>query len=36
LNCGFESLGHFYRLFRAAHAMTPRAYRLRHQAIIRG
>ena len=36
LDCGFESLGHFYRLFQATYATTPRAYRLRHQAIVRG
>jgi AraC family cel operon transcriptional repressor len=32
--CGFENLGHFYKVFRAAHHFTPRAYRL--QFGIRG
>ena len=36
LDCGFESLGHFYRLFQSQFAMTPRAYRLKQQAIIYG
>lgn len=26
--CGFDHLGHFYELFRSAHRITPRAYRL--------
>jgi len=26
--CGFDHLGHFYELFRAAHRITPRAHRL--------
>ena len=30
LDCGMENLSHFYSLFRAQTAMTPRAYRLSH------
>jgi len=26
--CGFDHLGHFYELFRTAHQLTPRAYRM--------
>ncbi len=26
--CGFDNLGHFYKIFRARHRRTPRAYRL--------
>ena len=35
LECGFESLSHFYRVFRRRLGETPRAYRLRSQASIR-
>ena len=35
LECGFESLSHFYRIFRRKRGETPRAYRLRSQASIR-
>jgi AraC family cel operon transcriptional repressor len=28
--CGFENLGHFYKLFKAAHQITPRQYRIRN------
>jgi AraC family cel operon transcriptional repressor len=35
LDCGFESLSHFYRVFRRATGETPRAHRLRAQAPIR-
>jgi AraC family cel operon transcriptional repressor len=31
LDCGIGNLSHFYRLFRAETAMTPRAYRLSHR-----
>lgn len=31
LDCGIENLSHFYSLFRARTAMTPRAYRLSHR-----
>jgi AraC family cel operon transcriptional repressor len=27
--CGFDNLGHFYKLFRSTYRLTPRAYRLR-------
>jgi AraC family cel operon transcriptional repressor len=27
--CGFENLGHFYKLFRQTHHLTPRSYRLK-------
>tara|TARA_R100000027_G_scaffold7932_1_gene5970 strand:- start:83 stop:925 length:843 start_codon:yes stop_codon:yes gene_type:complete len=27
--CGFENLGHFYKVFKAAHHTTPRQYRLK-------
>lgn len=33
--CGFENLGHFYKLFRARHGITPRRYR-RQAALIGG
>jgi len=32
LNCGFASLAHFYRAFRARYGQTPRAFRHGHQA----
>jgi AraC family cel operon transcriptional repressor len=35
LECGFESLSHFYRVFRTRLGETPRAYRLRSQAALR-
>jgi AraC family cel operon transcriptional repressor len=35
LECGFDSLSHFYRIFRQRLAETPRAYRLRSQAALR-
>jgi AraC family cel operon transcriptional repressor len=35
LECGFDSLSHFYRVFRRKRGETPRAYRLRSQAAIR-
>jgi AraC family cel operon transcriptional repressor len=31
LDCGMENLSHFYSVFRAQTAMTPRAYRLSHR-----
>jgi len=34
LDCGLENLGHFYRLFRARHGSTPRAYRLQQRAVV--
>jgi len=30
MECGFESTGHFYSLFRKQHGLTPHQYRLRH------
>ncbi|MBA3707821.1 MAG: helix-turn-helix transcriptional regulator [Planctomycetes bacterium] len=32
--CGLSNLGHFYRLFRAAHGVTPMEYRERHRRIV--
>lgn len=34
LDCGIENLSHFYSLFRARTAMTPRAYRLSHHKTL--
>ncbi len=34
LDCGFESLGHFYRLFGRAYGMPPKTYRRRHLAVV--
>lgn len=34
-DCGLGNLGHFYKLFKHRFAMTPRQYRLRHQAVVR-
>lgn len=34
LECGFQSLAHFYSLFREHYGTTPRRYRLGHQSII--
>lgn len=31
MECGFDSLGHFYSLFHEAHGCAPRAYRMRFQ-----
>jgi AraC-like DNA-binding protein len=35
LECGFDSLSHFYRVFRRRLEETPRDYRLRSQAALR-
>jgi AraC-like DNA-binding protein len=35
LDCGFDSLSHFYRVFRKRLGETPLAFRLRTQAAIR-
>jgi len=32
--CGFENLGHFYKLFQKKFGKSPRKYRLYHQKII--
>jgi AraC family cel operon transcriptional repressor len=34
LDCGVENLGHFYRGFRAAHGLSPAAYRRRHADAV--
>ncbi len=34
LDCGINNLSHFYRLFREAHARTPREYRLRYVSVV--
>ena len=34
LDCGFENLGHFYKLCRAKFGVSPRQYRLRQQRIV--
>lgn len=34
IDCGYESLSHFYAAFRRATGSTPRAYRLQHQTSI--
>ncbi|MBA2481081.1 MAG: helix-turn-helix transcriptional regulator [Planctomycetes bacterium] len=36
LACGLSNLGHFYRLFRAAHGATPSHYRDQHRRIVGG
>lgn len=36
LDCGWENLGYFYRLFKARFGVTPRRYRLQAQAVVRG
>ncbi len=33
-DCGWENLGHFYKLFKAQYGMTPRDYRLHHRSTI--
>lgn len=35
LACGFNSLAHFYQLFRARYGVTPREYRMRQQSMLR-
>jgi AraC family cel operon transcriptional repressor len=35
LDCGFSSLGHFYKLFGQRYGVAPRAYRLRHHGAER-
>jgi AraC family cel operon transcriptional repressor len=36
LACGLENLGHFYRLFRAAHGASPEAWRRRQREVLGG
>lgn len=33
-DCGFETLSHFHKLFKARHGMTPRAWRARYQKNV--
>lgn len=35
-DAGLPNLAHFYKLFKARFGTTPRRYRLRHQAVVRG
>lgn len=35
-DAGLPNLAHFYKLFKARFDTTPRRYRLRHQAVVRG
>lgn len=35
LDCGFENLGHFYKLVQKKFNVSPRAYRLQQQRIVR-
>jgi AraC family cel operon transcriptional repressor len=35
-DCGSANLSHFGRLFKARFGLTPRRYRLHHQALVRG
>ena len=36
LNCGLTNLSHFYALFRHAHGLSPRRYRLRATSLVSG
>jgi AraC family transcriptional regulator, dual regulator of chb operon len=36
IDCGLANLSHFYRLFNARFGVTPRHYRLHHEALVRG
>jgi AraC family cel operon transcriptional repressor len=36
IDSGLLNLSHFHRLFKDRFGVTPRAYRLRHQAVVRG
>lgn len=33
-NCGFDNVGHFYKLFKQAYCISPAEYRKRHKKII--
>jgi len=36
LDCGFDSLSYFYRLFRQSYAMSPKEYRIRSKSVVGG
>lgn len=36
IDCGCPNLSHFHRLFKDRFGLTPRDYRLQHQALVRG
>ena len=36
LDCGFDSLSHFYRLFRQSHGISPKEYRIRSKSVAGG
>jgi AraC family cel operon transcriptional repressor len=36
LDCGIPNLSRFHRLFKARFGLTPRQYRLQHEALVRG
>ncbi|MCI1778471.1 MAG: helix-turn-helix transcriptional regulator [Bacteroidales bacterium] len=33
-DCGFDNMGHFFRVFKKIYGLTPNKYRLRHQHLI--
>ena len=34
LDCGFNSLSHFYKLFRTRYELSPKQYRIHHQSVL--